>query len=130
MNGRRAATTIDVTPPLTAEDSIALLPGTHTAASAQKDSRTTTGLLDEDQPMTRSIAAPVHVADAADRSILETERGIHHWRVASSHPHLLNASAVDWFALSESPDCSLVKRNSQRDVWKIRAAGRDYFAKL
>ncbi|HUN81848.1 MAG TPA: lipopolysaccharide kinase InaA family protein, partial [Phycisphaerae bacterium] len=47
-----------------------------------------------------------------------------------SHPHLLNASAVDWFALSESPDCSLVKRNSQRDVWKIRAAGRDYFAKL
>ncbi|MEK6644328.1 MAG: lipopolysaccharide kinase InaA family protein [Planctomycetota bacterium] len=63
-------------------------------------------------------------------TIREEIRGAYQWRIASTHYDTLNASDINWFNLREAPGCSLVKRNSQRDVWRVRCRGRDYFAKL
>lgn len=54
----------------------------------------------------------------------------HQWRVAASHAALIDSRAVDWFHLVEGPETTLVKRNSQRDVWCVRVCGGEYFAKL
>lgn len=62
--------------------------------------------------------------------VTETVRGPHQWRVSARHVQLLECCALDWFHLREGPTCCLVKRNSQRDVWRIHAGQRDYFAKL
>jgi hypothetical protein len=52
------------------------------------------------------------------------------WRIAESYAALIDSRAVDWFHLAEGPEATLVKRNSQRDVWRVRVCGGEYFAKL
>lgn len=52
------------------------------------------------------------------------------WRVAASHGALIDSRAVDWFHLAEGRETTLIKRNSQRDVWRVQVCGGEFFAKL
>jgi tRNA A-37 threonylcarbamoyl transferase component Bud32 len=63
-------------------------------------------------------------------AVLEAVKGPYQWRMVSIHRDLIDFSGVDWFHLREGPACRLVKRNSQRDVWRVTISERDYFAKL
>jgi hypothetical protein len=53
-----------------------------------------------------------------------------HWRMREDHADLLRSAGIDWFHLENCPNAALVKRNSQRDVWRVQCKGREYFAKL
>lgn len=74
---------------------------------------------------TSSIAV-VHTCEPFDQFC---QNG-HQWRVVHAHRAALAPADVDWFALDLLPDARRVKHNDQRDVWSVRAGGRDYFVKL
>jgi len=61
---------------------------------------------------------------------IEFIEGGRQWRVARPHATSLESGGIDWYDLAHCPTATLVKRNSHRDVWRVRCAGRDYFAKL
>lgn len=93
-----------------------------------RGSRTTTGT-----PTSVNTPSTVARLDSPPReplTIREEVRGDYQWCIASTHYDAINSSDLDWFNLTEGPNCTLVKRNSQRDVWRVRCRGRDYFAKL
>jgi tRNA A-37 threonylcarbamoyl transferase component Bud32 len=52
------------------------------------------------------------------------------WRFARPSDQALAAAGIDWFNLESGPGAVLVKRNSQRSVWRVGVQGREYFAKV
>ena len=53
-----------------------------------------------------------------------------HWRIAADHVAAVRGSNLNWQHLSPACGAVLVKQNTQRDVWRIAVAGRDYFVKV
>lgn len=80
--------------------------------------------------MTRSLSirpgADAPPSEASERFV----RDGYQWCVLTEHAEVVRSSAVDWFDLGRFPSATLIKRNSGRDVWKVRCADREYFAKL
>lgn len=52
------------------------------------------------------------------------------WRIAGDHAENIRNAPFDWFNLAPCPAATLIKRNSGRDVWRVKCGDRDYFAKL
>jgi len=52
------------------------------------------------------------------------------WRVAAGFGDLPRQAGVDWLHLETCPTARLMKRNSERDVWRVAAGGRLFFAKI
>jgi tRNA A-37 threonylcarbamoyl transferase component Bud32 len=80
--------------------------------------------------MNRTASLRPQQPSISELSVDVFSQGDHHWRVVSGHADLVKASSVDWFHLETCPTASLVKRNSQRDVWCVTIGDRKYFAKL
>ena len=110
-----------------------LKPGDHnslrvdTLASGAKTSQDIIGL-ETGQDMTRSMSLRAGI-ERREKNV-EFTSGNCCWRARADHADLLRSTDLDWFHLESAPDAILVKRNSQRDVWKVTCGSRVYFAKL
>jgi len=88
------------------------------------------GLLDGPRAAARNADMRASGDSTPSPPIIERELGGRQWRVAPAHADLLDAQGFDWFNLRENPAATLVKRNSQRDVWRVRYGTAEYFAKF
>jgi Ser/Thr protein kinase RdoA (MazF antagonist) len=70
------------------------------------------------------------LADAPVISAVQTDGDRYQWRICRPHAAVLQPGKTDWFHLERCSTATLVKRNSQRDVWRVKCGGQDYFAKL
>lgn len=74
--------------------------------------------------------ADAHPGDPTLTPIIDADSKGHRWRIARADADLIDAADVDWFRLEQCAAATRVKRNCQRDVWHVRCAGREFFAKL
>lgn len=74
--------------------------------------------------------ARVDACEPVLNEIVEFVDGEYHWRVSAAHADFLRVHPIDWMNLAESEYATLVKRNSRRDVWRVKLDGREYFAKV
>ncbi len=70
------------------------------------------------------------LVDAPLITAVQADGDRYQWRICRTHTALLEPNGLDWFHLDQCPTAKLVKRNSQRDVWRVNCNGQDYFAKL
>lgn len=52
------------------------------------------------------------------------------WRVAPGFADLPRRAGIDWLRLEDCPTAEMMKRNSERDVWRVETGGRAFFAKV
>lgn len=88
------------------------------------------GLLEGPTDSARRSSARSVDANPETRQIIEREIAGRQWRLAPAHAAALDAAKLDWFALKDHPGACLVKRNSQRDVWRVTLGAKEYFAKF
>lgn len=69
--------------------------------------------------------------NGAPPAAIETfAHGNYQWRASSEHAEIIRAAPFDWFSLGDFAGALLIKKNSRRDVWRVRCGGRDYFVKV
>ncbi len=88
------------------------------------------GIEDAATKMKQAVSVHPVREDDEPSPVVEFESGGRQWRVFREHVRLLESSGIDWFRLADCDHATLVKRNSQRDVWRVVWDGREYFAKL
>lgn len=79
--------------------------------------------------MTQTVSMRPDLTQAAAAAVSDCRHGDRLWRVSERFKSLLG-SGPDWFDLRNEPGATLIKRNSQRDVYRVEFDGRAYFAKL
>ncbi|RIK65893.1 MAG: hypothetical protein DCC65_11465 [Planctomycetota bacterium] len=103
------------------------------SASTPRESTTShdqIGLATERTMLPQSLSTRPEIDGGIPTPFVEFAAGRYVWRVARSHAQVLKSAEIDWFNLAGHPDAALVKRNSQRDVWRLASCGGRYFAKI
>lgn len=80
--------------------------------------------------MPQSVSVRTAAAAGSPVGYVEFAEGRRHWRVSPEFEPIIRDGTVDWDRLDMMPGATLVKQNTQRDVWRIPINGRDYFIKV
>ncbi|MBK8267063.1 MAG: hypothetical protein IPK83_01650 [Planctomycetes bacterium] len=80
--------------------------------------------------MTQSLSMRPAVEGIEPTFIESFTRDGYQWRIAGDHAENIRNAPFDWFNLAPCPAATLIKRNSGRDVWRVKCGDREYFAKL
>jgi len=79
--------------------------------------------------MTQGVSVQPSLA-IKPRHVRHNRDGEYEWWTSPDHAGLAQPDAPDWFRLDGEPAAAEVKRNSQREVYRVRCGNTDYFAKL
>jgi tRNA A-37 threonylcarbamoyl transferase component Bud32 len=79
--------------------------------------------------MTQGVSVQPSLAIKPPR-VLHNGNGEYQWWTSPDHAALAQMATVDWFRLDRESAATEVKRNSQREVYRVRCGDTDYFAKV
>lgn len=88
------------------------------------------GLESEQRVMSQVVTVSATTEGPAAEAVTEYREDGRCWRVAAGFGDLPRQAGVDWLHLETCPTARLMKRNSERDVWRVAAGGRLFFAKI
>ncbi len=80
--------------------------------------------------MSRTVAMGPMAGNSAPVAFAEFTTDGYQWRALESHKRSIESGVVDWSDLAARPDAQLIKRNGQRDVWRLQLDGQASFVKL
>lgn len=102
-------------------------------ASSARESRALKdpiGLAAETVMNSETLSAPEALSKAPPKDFVEYDSGPYTWRVAAQFADWFQQSTTEWFRLSDVSGATLVKRNSQRDVWRVVIPEGGFFVKV
>jgi tRNA A-37 threonylcarbamoyl transferase component Bud32 len=108
-----------------------LTPGGTSTISAASIVHTHSDARGETRQMNRAAAVnKVPRTESPPEAAVELSIGGRQWCLARPTDQDLVMGGVDWFDLEKFSGAVLVKRNSQRSVWRVGVQGHEYFAKV